>query len=107
MPMDLSAALAEIRALLLDPDGLVRAVAAGRRRWPPRPWYAPSCARSTSRPVGACRSSPTTGRGRTPATWRTATRPAVEVDALLAEPFGNWHVETDDRDAAAAGDQEG
>ena len=25
---------------------------------------------------------------------------------LLAEPFGNWHVETTDRDAAAAGDQE-
>ena len=29
------------------------------------------------------------------------------VDALLAEPFGNWHVDTTDPDPPAAGDQEG
>ena len=31
----------------------------------------------------------------------------VKVDDALSETFGNWHVRDDDRDGAAAGDQEG
>ena len=38
MPEDLDGALQQLRPLLLDPDMLVRAVAAGQRRRPPRPW---------------------------------------------------------------------
>ena len=38
MPEDLEGALQQLRPLLLDPDVLVRAVAAGRRRSATPPW---------------------------------------------------------------------
>ncbi|MEJ3746004.1 SAM-dependent methyltransferase [Actinomycetes bacterium KLBMP 9797] len=94
MPVTLDDALAEVRALLLNP-GLVRAVAAGRRRG-----HAPSWVRAEVRPV-----SLKTGRhlqivtndGARPFTRNVVdTEAGAAVDALLAEPFGNWHVETGD-----------
>jgi SAM-dependent methyltransferase len=95
MVRPLDDALAEVRALLLDP-GLTRAVAAGRRRG-----QAPSVVRAEVRPVtlkGGTRLQIVTNDGARPHT-RNVT-PGVEagaaVDALLAEPFGNWHVETAD-----------
>jgi len=95
MVRPLDDALAEVRALLLDP-GLTRAVAAGRRRG-----EAPSVVRAEVRPVtlkGGTRLQIVTNDGARPHT-RNVT-PGVEagaaVDALLAEPFGNWHVETAD-----------
>ena len=47
--------------------------------------------------------------GARPYTRNVAPGPEADaaVDALLAEPFGNWHVETADRDGAGTGDQEG
>jgi len=93
MVRPLDDALAEVRALLLDP-GLTRAVAAGRRRG-----QAPSVVRAEVRPVtlkGGTRLQIVTNDGARPHTRNVAPGPeaGAAVDALLAEPFGNWHVET-------------
>jgi SAM-dependent methyltransferase len=94
MPAPLDSALAEVRVLLLDPAHLRRAVAAGRRRG-----AQPSVVRAELRPV-SLRSGPAlqivTSDGIRPHTRNVAWGPqaTAAVDALLAEPFGNWHVET-------------
>ncbi|HEY0002251.1 MAG TPA: SAM-dependent methyltransferase [Actinoplanes sp.] len=93
MPQPLADVLAEVRSLLLDP-GLTRAVAAGRRRG-----HTPSVTRVELRPVtlrGGPKIQIVTDDGSRPFTRNVA--PGAEadaaIDALLAEPFGNWHVET-------------
>ena len=93
MPQPLEAALAEVRELLLDP-ALTRAVAAGKRRG-----LTPSVNRAELRPValkGGPRLQIVTDDGSRPYTRNVSPGPeaAEAVDALLAEPFGNWHVET-------------
>jgi SAM-dependent methyltransferase len=93
MPESLEAALAEVRDLLLDP-ALTRAVAAGRRRG-----RTPAVTRAELRPValkGGRHLQIVTDDGARPYTRNVApgTEAAAAVDALLAEPFGNWHVET-------------
>ena len=93
MPEQLEVALAEVRALLLDP-GLTRAVAAGRRRGQPS-----TLVRAELRPVAlkaGARLQIATFDGARPHTRNVAPGPESDaaVDALLAEPFGNWHVET-------------
>ena len=94
MPEALHEALAEVRTLLLDSDGLRRALAAGRRRG-----AAPSVVRVELRPV-ALKSGPrlqvVTSDGARPYTRNVSWGAEAEavVDELLAEPFGNWHVET-------------
>ncbi|GAB2923584.1 SAM-dependent methyltransferase [Micromonospora polyrhachis] len=95
MPEPLDVVLAEVRALLLDP-GLTRAVAAGRRRG-----RLPSVVRAELRPValkGGSRLQIVSSDGSRPYTRNVVPGPEAEVavDALLAEPFGNWHVETTD-----------
>jgi SAM-dependent methyltransferase len=97
VPEDLDAALAGLRPLLLDETGLVRAVAAGRRRGATPPWR-----RVEVRPTDL-----KTGRHLQVVTYdeRAATTTnhpygeaaATAVDALLAEPYGNWHVQTTDQ----------
>ncbi|WP_127545584.1 SAM-dependent methyltransferase [Actinoplanes sp. OR16] len=94
MPEPLDQALAEVRELLLAP-GLTRAVAAGRRRG-----HVPSVTRAQVRPV-TLKSGPrlqiVTDDGSRPFTRNVAPGPeaAAAFDELLAEPFGNWHVETE------------
>ncbi|WP_019870540.1 class I SAM-dependent methyltransferase [Salinispora oceanensis] len=93
MPEPLPVALAEVRTLLLD-AGLTRAVAAGHRRG-----LRPSVHRVELRPVtlkAGPRLQVTTADGSSPHTRNLARGAEAEaaVDALLAEPFGNWHVET-------------
>jgi SAM-dependent methyltransferase len=95
VPQPLDDALAHIRALLLDPARLVRAVGAGRRRLTPE-WR-----RVELRPVDLSserrlqvvmydqRQAFTRNLGYGEEAGR-------EVDSLLAMPFGNWHVETVD-----------
>ncbi|RQX03297.1 class I SAM-dependent methyltransferase [Micromonospora inaquosa] len=95
MPQPLDAALTEVRALLLDP-ALTRAVAAGRRRG-----RRPTVERAELRPVtlkAGPRMQITTSDGARPYTRNVAAGPeaVAAVDELLAEPFGNWHVETAD-----------
>ncbi|BCY05467.1 SAM-dependent methyltransferase [Actinoplanes sp. L3-i22] len=93
MPQPLDQALAEVRELLLAP-GLTRAVAAGRRRG-----HVPSVTRAQVRPV-TLKSGPklqiVTEDGVRPFTRNVTPgdEAAAAVDELLAEPFGNWHVET-------------
>ncbi len=93
MPEPLADALAEVRALLLDAD-LRRAVAAGRRHGAPRPQWR----RAELRPVdlkGGRRLQRVCYDERAAHTTNLAypTEAADGVDALLAEPYGNWHVE--------------
>jgi len=92
MPEPLSQALAEVRALLLGPN-LTRAIAAGRRRG-----QVPAYQRAELRPV-RLKSGPrlqvVTTDGTRPFTRNlTPAEAEATVDALLAEPFGNWRVET-------------
>jgi SAM-dependent methyltransferase len=94
MPQPLDQALAEVRELLLAP-GLTRAVAAGRRRG-----QVPSVTRAQVRPVSLKSGEKlqiVTDDGARPFTRNVApgAEAAAAVDELLAEPFGNWHVETD------------
>jgi len=98
VPEPLDDALAQVRALLLDPDRLLRAVAAGRRRSAVPAWR-----RVELRPV-ELKSGPhlqvTAYDDRQAHTRNEPYDPegagglAAAVDLLLAEPFGNWHVET-------------
>lgn len=96
MGQPLDTALAEVRALLLDPARLTRAVAAGRRRG-----RSPSVVRAELRPVrlkAGTRLQVVTSDGARPYTRNLAFGAHAEaaVDALLAEPFGTWHVRTVD-----------
>lgn len=94
MASPLAPALADIRALLLDGDRLVRAIASGRMRNMSPPWR-----RIELRPV-ALKSGPhlqtVAYDERQAHTSNAAFGPAAEqaVDALLALGMGNWHVET-------------
>lgn len=94
MPEDLAAALADLRAALLDEQSLVRAVASGRRRAATPPWR-----RVDLRPVDlkggrhlqvVCQ----TDDGPATANHAYPADAAAAVDRLLADPFGNWHVQT-------------
>src|SRR5437899_1745495 len=96
MTEPLDAALAKLRPLLLDPEGLVRAVASGRRRNRRFEW-----GRVEVRPVdlvsGRCLQLVRYNHRQA----HTSNSPyddaaSAEVDRLLAEPFGNWHVESID-----------
>ncbi len=94
MPEDLDGALQQVRGLLLDQDALVRAVAAGKRRS-----AAPDWRRVELRPVdlkeGRHLQVVTYDDRRATTTNQAYGDPAeAEVDALLAQPFGNWHVQT-------------
>ena len=92
MPQPLQEALVGLRPLLLG-SGLVRAVAAGRRRA-----AEPAYQRAEVRPVdlkAGRRLQVVTTVGDRPITANLAGPEAESaVDALLAEPFGNWRVET-------------
>jgi SAM-dependent methyltransferase len=83
-----------LREALLDPDGLVRAVASGRRKE-----AAPAWRRVEARYVDlkAGRHLQLTSYDATQAhtaNHAAGAAAAEAVDALLAEPFGNWHLET-------------
>lgn len=102
MAGSLESALEQVRSALADTDTLVRAVAAGRRRGQPPP----DPERVELRPVDL-KAGPAIQ-----VVWRRSTEPrvgtrnvpagdpealSVELDGLLALPFGNWHVETTER----------
>lgn len=100
MSRSLDDAVTEVRALLLDPDRLVRAVAAGRRRGQePPPWRrvelrmvdlkaGPHLQVTAYDATQAHTSNHPLGEGPDGA--------AAAVDRLLALPFGNWHVDSAD-----------
>jgi len=93
-PQPLAEALAGVRDLLLDPDGLERAVASGRQKG-----HQPRWRRVEARYVDlkAGRHLQVTSYDATQAhtsNHRAGDEAAAAVDGLLAEPFGNWHVDT-------------
>ncbi|MGI4896247.1 MAG: class I SAM-dependent methyltransferase [Janthinobacterium lividum] len=95
MPSDLTAALDDVATLLLDTGQLVRAVAAGRRRGlqPPaqeRVEVRPVTVRSQAHLQFTARTGPVVST-RNVATGEAA---ALAVADLLAQPYGNLHVET-------------
>jgi len=93
MPLPLADALARDREQLLDSEHLVRALASGRRKGQPAPTR-----RLELRYVDlkAGRHLQVTSYEGTQAfvTNHAGEAIASAVDELLAEPFGNWHVET-------------
>ncbi|WP_370441958.1 class I SAM-dependent methyltransferase [Kineococcus halophytocola] len=94
MPTDLTSALADVRTLLLDAPHLARAVAAGRRKGT----EPPAAERVEVRPV-LLKAGPhlqfTARTGPVVSTRNVPVDAAGEaVDDLLAEPYGNLHVET-------------
>jgi hypothetical protein len=96
VPTPLQPALDELAVVLADPERLVRAVAAGRRRAEHPAWR-----RVELRPV-TLRSGPALQVVRHDERQaHTSNHPfgpesEREVATLLAEPFGNWHVESVD-----------
>ncbi len=94
MPEPLADALERIRALLLDADGLLRAVASGRRRAEQPPWRRVELRYVDLR---AGRHLQVTAYDATQAhTSNAPLGPEADqvVADLLAQPFGSWHVET-------------
>jgi SAM-dependent methyltransferase len=91
MPEPLSTALAQVRDLVLDDRTLVRALAAGRRKGQHPRWR-----RVELRYVDlkAGRHLQVTRYDETQAHVSNHLDPATVLDELLAEPFGNWHVDT-------------
>src|SRR5690349_9686900 len=94
MSEPLTTALARVRAHLLDDDSLVRAVASGRRRGSEPAWR-----RVEARYVDlkAGRHLQLTAYDDAQAhtsNHRARTEAGAAVDDLLAQPFGNWHVDT-------------
>ncbi|MFL6155103.1 MAG: class I SAM-dependent methyltransferase [Marmoricola sp.] len=88
----LADALARVRVQLLDADGLVRALASGRRKGQP-----PPARRIELRYVDlrSGRNLQVTSYDGTQALVSNHLEDRERaVDDLLAEPFGNWHVET-------------
>jgi SAM-dependent methyltransferase len=91
MPEPLSDALARVRDLVLDDQALVRALATGRRRRE-RPRWRRVELRYVDLKAG--RHLQVTRYDETQAHVSNHRDPAVVLDELLSEPFGNWHVDT-------------
>jgi SAM-dependent methyltransferase len=97
VPEDLDTALAGLRPLLLDGTALVRAVAAGRRRDATPPWRRVEV-RPTDLKSGRHLQVVTYDERAATTTNHPYGEPAERaVDALLADPYGNWHVQTTDQ----------
>ncbi|HNM96896.1 MAG TPA: SAM-dependent methyltransferase, partial [Marmoricola sp.] len=89
-------ALSRVRSVLLDESGLIRAVASGRQRS-----SAPNWRRVELRYVdlNAGRRLQEVRYDATQAftaNYAPGEQSRDAIDALLDEPFGNWHVETTD-----------
>jgi len=91
MPESLPDALARVRELVLEDQALVRALASGRRKGMKPRWR-----RVELRYVDlkAGRHLQVTRYDDTQAHVSNHADPATELDELLTEPFGNWHVDT-------------
>ena len=91
MPEPLTDALARVRALVLDDQALVRALAAGKRKGQ-RPRWRRVELRYVDLKAG--RHLQVTRYDETQAHVSNHADAAGVLDELLAEPFGNWHVDT-------------
>jgi len=96
VPEPLDAALAELRALLLDSDRLVRAVASGRRRNATVPWRKVELRPVELKDGRQLQLTRYDERQAHTANLHYDTDATGAVDDLLAQPFANWHVLTVD-----------
>ncbi len=96
MPEPLAPALARVRAELLDRERLVRAVAAGRRRGGSPRWRRADLRWVELRDAWSLQVVTYDERQAYTRNVDAAAAPAA-VDALLEEPYGNWHVDTHGR----------
>jgi hypothetical protein len=94
MSEPLADGLARVRALLLDDDALVRAVASGRRRGSQPPWRRVEV-RYVDLKAGRHLQVTAYDDAQAHTTNHAAGDAAgAAVDDLLGLPFGNWHVDT-------------
>lgn len=93
MPESLDAALADLRALILTAPRLVRAVAAGRRRGE-HPTYRKAELRWVDLRAGRRLQVVTYDERQAFTRNVDPAEAAGVVDELLAQPYGNWHVDT-------------
>ncbi len=94
MPAEpLPQALARVRALLLDESRLVRAIGSGRRRGTQPRWRRAEL-RYVDLKAGLRLQVTTYDDTQAHTANHEAAGAGEAVDALLTEPFGNWHVET-------------
>src|SRR3954451_11592498 len=91
MPQPLAEALAHVRTLVLDDQALVRALAAGRRKGQ-RPRWRRVELRYVDLKAG--RHLQVTRYDETQAHVSNHRDATAVLEELLAEPFGNWHVDT-------------
>ncbi|RYB93466.1 SAM-dependent methyltransferase [Nocardioides oleivorans] len=90
----------QLRSAILAPDRLVRALASGRRKGQPAPVVGSREVRRVEVRVVDLKSGPHLQVVSYDATQAYTTNHAIgeaadaAVDALLAEPFANWHVDT-------------
>src|SRR3954447_8603815 len=85
-------ALSRLRSEMLDDEHLVRALASGRRRGQPEPRWRRIELRYVDLKAG--RHLQLTAYDETQAHVSNHADPREVIDALLEEPFANWHVET-------------
>jgi SAM-dependent methyltransferase len=94
---ELSAALDRVRALLVDDQRLLRAVAAGRRKGAAPRWRRVEL-RYVDLKAGRHLQVTTYDETQAHTANHAAGEPARQAaEALLEEPFGNWHVHTADQ----------
>jgi Methyltransferase domain len=96
----LTEGLDRVRDLLLDDRRLVRAVAAGQRRGAERARWRRAELRYVDLKAGRRLQVTTYDATQAFTANHGPDVAAQEVDVLLAEPFGNWHVFAEDREVA-------
>jgi SAM-dependent methyltransferase len=89
----LASALGRVRGHVLDPDGLVRALASGRRKGA-RPAWTRVELRYVDLKAGRRLQVTRYDETQAHVSNHGPEEAGSVVDELLAEPFGNWHVET-------------
>lgn len=86
--------LARVRGLLLDPDGLVRAVASGRQKGRQPRWRRVELRWVDLKAGTHLQVTAYDATQAHTSNHAAGDAAAAAVDGLLAEPFGNWHVDT-------------
>jgi hypothetical protein len=94
MSQPLAGALAALRDLLLDDEGLVRAVASGRRRSAEPPWRRVELRYVDLKAGRHLQVTAYDDAQAHTANHATGDPARAALDGLLELPFGNWHVET-------------
>ncbi len=87
-------ALQRLRTHLLEPDALVRAVASGRRKGQVPPWRRVELRYVDLKAGRQLQVTAYDGTQAHTANHAVGEPAAAAVDALLGEPFGNWHIDT-------------